>query len=46
VIKTLPGSQWKVMRALRQEIRAALAEAGIQMSAPPGVVAPTDAGPA
>jgi len=45
VIKTLPGSQWKVMRALRQEIRAALAEAGIQMSAPPGVVAPTDTGP-
>jgi hypothetical protein len=45
VIKTLPGSQWKVMRALRQEIRAALAEAGIQMSAPAGVVPPSDAGP-
>jgi small-conductance mechanosensitive channel len=38
VIKTLPGSQWKVMRALRLSIRAAFDEAGIEMSAPPGVI--------
>ena len=40
VIKTLPGSQWKVMRALRQEIRAALVRNGIQLSAPAGVIPP------
>ena len=40
VIKTLPGSQWKVMRALRQEIRAALKRTGVELSAPPGVVPP------
>lgn len=45
VIKTLPGSQWKVMRALRQEIRAALVRNGIQLSAPAGV-APSPAPPA
>ncbi len=39
VIKTLPGSQWKVMRALRLRIRAAFDDAGIEMSAP-GVAAP------
>ncbi len=32
VIKTTPGSQWKIMRALRQEIRAGLDEAGIEMA--------------
>lgn len=35
VIKTTPGSQWKVMRALRREIRAALDANGIEMAAPP-----------
>ena len=34
VIKTLPGSQWKVMRALRQELRSELHAAGIEMPAP------------
>lgn len=34
VIKTRPGTQWKVMRALRREIRAALEGAGIEMSVP------------
>lgn len=37
VIKTLPGSQWKVMRALRLDIRAALTAAGIEMAGPPAV---------
>lgn len=40
VVKTLPGSQWKVMRALRHDIGHALAEAGITMSAPVGVIPP------
>ncbi|QYG91447.1 mechanosensitive ion channel family protein [Iamia sp. SCSIO 61187] len=40
VIKTRPGSQWKVMRALRHDIGHALAEAGIRMSAPVGVIPP------
>ncbi len=40
VIKTLPGRQWTVMRALRQEIRAALSRNGVQLSAPPGVIPP------
>lgn len=38
VVKTLPGSQWKVMRALRKELQAALAAAGIEM--PTGTVLP------
>ncbi|HEU5149303.1 MAG TPA: mechanosensitive ion channel family protein [Iamia sp.] len=40
VIKTLPGRQWTVMRALRQEIRAALKRNGVELSAPPGVIPP------
>ncbi len=32
VLKVTPGSQWKVLRALRQEIRAALTTAGVEMS--------------
>jgi len=34
VIKTVPGSQWKVMRALRQELRSGLAAAGVEMGGP------------
>ncbi len=40
VVKTLPGSQWKVMRALRRELRARLEEAGIEMPTASSVVAP------
>jgi small conductance mechanosensitive channel len=40
VVKTLPGRQWTVMRALRQEIRAALKRNGVELSAPPGVIPP------
>lgn len=45
VIKTLPGRQWTVMRALRQEIRAALKRSGVELSAPPGVIPPPAAAP-
>lgn len=35
VIKVTPGSQWKVLRALRQEIRAALRRDGVELSSTP-----------
>lgn len=35
VIKVTPGSQWKVMRALRQEIRAALRRDGVELASTP-----------
>ncbi len=46
VVKTRPGAQWTVMRALRLAIPDALAAAGISMPAPPGtfVVRPGQAG--
>jgi small conductance mechanosensitive channel len=44
VIKTTPGSQWRVMRALRLRIADAFAAAGIAMSAPPGVIPPGTGG--
>ena len=34
---TLPGSQWKVMRALRRDISAALEADGVVLAAPPVV---------
>jgi small conductance mechanosensitive channel len=42
VIKTLPGSQWKVLRVLRQEIRVALRREGVGLAPPavPGTVDP------
>ncbi|WCO67622.1 mechanosensitive ion channel family protein [Iamia majanohamensis] len=40
VVKTLPGSQWRVMRALRQELRSRLEEAGIEMPSASSVVEP------
>ena len=42
VVKTRPGTQWKVMRALRQAIRAALDAAGIEMAVPV-IAAPPEA---
>jgi small conductance mechanosensitive channel len=42
VIKTLPGSQWKVLRVLRQEIRVALRREGVGL-APPLVPGAPDA---
>ncbi len=38
VVKTLPGSQWRVMRALRQELRARLEQEGIEMPSTSSVV--------
>lgn len=42
VVKTLPGSQWRVMRALRQELRARLDDAGIEMPVAPSVAQPPE----
>ncbi len=40
VVKTLPGSQWRVMRALRQELRDRLEAEGIEMPSATSVVQP------
>ncbi|HYI62493.1 MAG TPA: mechanosensitive ion channel family protein [Acidimicrobiales bacterium] len=40
VVKVTPGSQWKVLRALRQEIRAALTDAGVEMATLPAMPGP------
>ena len=45
VVKTLPGSQWTVMRAFRLNIQVALAAAGIDIPLPAGFATPHTDGP-